>query len=501
MTRSNQRRRVAPSHPDPDVTLRHGWGDPIGPARQRELERLQQAWGDKPESKPGPFAGVQLSGADVYWLAVHALARRDGDISDAEDTLRGAQAISGTVPQYRTAMLALGPDLSELNLCHADLAEAQLENAVLSRARLSGANLSQTNLQGACLFQAQLDGARFSYTQLHGAILVAADLTRATFFLSDLCGANFGGARLHRADLMGEDLRGVVLNSADLRAADLRQASFDAATSLDDALFDQAKLDHAIFENANLTVVNWELVRTLGDELEACNRLRAPKRGEGADDTVRSYADLQGKKQRQHVRKTAEDGVEEYVAAARAYNLLATLLNSQGVAKYAFRFRYKARVMERKAAFHAVRIDARSPNLSSLLFVSVPRCVTWLTSWLVDLLSGYGYRFGRLVRSYVVTVFVYAAIFLLIAHWPLSGPALWASIRHPAAWIGRHAGELSEVFVLSITSFHGRGWLQTTSPGLMSHPAAGIAAATEAVIGLVIEALLVASLLRWVTRE
>lgn len=43
-----------------------------------------------------------------------------------------------------------------------------------------------------------------------------------------------------------------------------------------------------------------------------------------------------------------------WLAGARAYTLLATLLNSQRLAKYAFRFRYKARVIERKAAFHAV---------------------------------------------------------------------------------------------------------------------------------------------------
>jgi hypothetical protein len=90
---------------------------------------------------------------------------------------------------------------------------------------------------------------------------------------------------------------------------------------------------------------------------------------------------------------------------------------------------------------------------------------------LLDLLAGYGYRPGRSVLWYLITIFAFALTYFTIGHLPL----------------------FPDAFVLSLTSFHGRGFF----PGLGSadslHNALVVIAAFEAVIGLVIEISFIAT--------
>jgi hypothetical protein len=48
------------------------WGDPISEAREQKLREILAAW-DAPDAdhgeRKGPFGGVPLTGADVFWLA------------------------------------------------------------------------------------------------------------------------------------------------------------------------------------------------------------------------------------------------------------------------------------------------------------------------------------------------------------------------------------------------------------------------------------------------
>jgi len=86
----------------------------------------------------------------------------------------------------------------------------------LSEADLCGANLRWANLCRANLCGADLRRADLSWANLRGADLREADLCRADLSEADLSGTNLRGADLSEADLREADLRW-----ADLREADL----------------------------------------------------------------------------------------------------------------------------------------------------------------------------------------------------------------------------------------------------------------------------------------
>src|SRR5579859_5197816 len=72
---------------------KNAWGDPIGDERKAALKALadkQREWAAMPEAMRGDshFKDVELTGADVFWLAVLALAGPGGDVFQAEKQLR-----------------------------------------------------------------------------------------------------------------------------------------------------------------------------------------------------------------------------------------------------------------------------------------------------------------------------------------------------------------------------------------------------------------------------
>jgi len=89
----------------------------------------------------------------------------------------------------------------------------------------------------------------------------------------------------------------------------------------------------------------------------------------------------------------------------------------------------------------------------------------------LNLLAGYGYKPGRSLFCYLVVIFGFATSYYAIGHIPL----------------------LPDAFVLSLTSFHGRGFF----PGLESKTALDnplvVLAAIEAVVGLFIEISFIAT--------
>ncbi len=114
-----------------------------------------------------------------------------------------------------------GADLSERDLSHRYLVQADFREA-----RLSSTNFYMADLRGACLA---------------GADLTGADLTGA-----DLSGADLRSAILKGANLLVTDMHNVVLNGADLRGA--RNLTADQAYS---AVFDNRTL---FDENADVTL-------------------------------------------------------------------------------------------------------------------------------------------------------------------------------------------------------------------------------------------------------
>ena len=73
----------------------------------------------------------------------------------------------------------LNLDLTETDLCRANLVEAHLENASLRGAHLEGAYLFEAHLEKAKLFGAHLENAYLSEAHLEGAYLGRADLRNA----------------------------------------------------------------------------------------------------------------------------------------------------------------------------------------------------------------------------------------------------------------------------------------------------------------------------------
>jgi len=141
---------------------------------------------------------------------------------------------------------------------------------------------------------------------------------------------------------------------------------------------------------------------------------------------------------------------------------LATVLRGQGLNEDADRVFYRAQFLQRQV----LRRQRHYPAA--------------VGSWLLDLISGYGYKPVRSIATYVLVVLAFAA-----AYFALSNVALIPSLpshSSPLAWY--------EALVLSVSSFHGRGLFPT---GLSLGDPIAILAAFEAIIGLLIEITFIAT--------
>lgn len=180
-------------------------------------------------------------------------------------------------------------DLSEANLCGADLRRAHLDSTNLSEANLRGADLSRADLtradlKGAQLNEADLSGAdlrwaHLSWTNFRKANLRAADLRetdfrkahlreadlrgaylyKANFSEARLDKADLSGAHLNEADLSGADLSGADLSEVGLRKANLTEANLTGA-SLEAAQLIETNLERAILTSCHIHGVSaWKL--------------------------------------------------------------------------------------------------------------------------------------------------------------------------------------------------------------------------------------------------
>ena len=121
--------------------------------------------------------------------------------------------------RYRTCQRC---QLSDADLVHADLRDADLSGASLKRA-----NLSQVNLDGANLRNADL-----SFTTLQGASLRGADLRGTRLYGTDLRSADLSGAQLDQGALDQSHWHGAKGITAGVRShASLHNAGVEAAQS------------------------------------------------------------------------------------------------------------------------------------------------------------------------------------------------------------------------------------------------------------------------------
>jgi uncharacterized protein YjbI with pentapeptide repeats len=441
----------------PAMTDEHRWGEPITPERQAELDGYLQRWaaeetaagGPGHGERAGPFAGatarepgVPLTGADVFYLATRAIA--GGQHADAE-LLAAAQAqlrSAGLASALNLATLHLeGASLHLAHLEHAYLKEAHLEHARLFGVHLEDAVLARAHLEHATLIAARLERAELGAAYLEGANLHGAHLTgthleqvhleRANLGSTHLEGAYLHAARLDGASLHGAHLAGTRLEQTHLEGADLRAASFDKGSRLHDAMLTGASFDLVTFEITNLTVVDWGQLERLGDERTA----REPK-------------DAGGKPKDRAAR------LREFKAAVRANRVLSVALRAQGLNEDGDRFDYRARFLQRQV-LHRQGQRGRA-----------------FGSWLLDVVSGYGYRPLRSVSAYVLIIALFAGLYLLNAQF--AAPHL--------TW--------DESLVLSISSFHGRGFF---SSGIALGNNLARIAAGEAILGLLLEITFIAT--------
>jgi uncharacterized protein YjbI with pentapeptide repeats len=380
-----------------------------------------------------PFKGMKLSRADVEWLlATHENGLGPVDWSNEDQ-------------RSREGIDLRGADLRQVDLSGLPLAcmigglNMMQNQAINSNHRkkaavtLDGANLRQTHLEGAILYNASIKSAA-----LQGTFLQSAKARWAR-----LEGSRMRGAHLEGADLRSAHLEGNTLAEACLDGTDLRSAFFDAASTL--TTLGSKENTALVFEvrwgGVDLAHVDWSQVITLGDERIAKKQTKK---------------DLQ---------------LEGLHQAVRAYRKLAVELQGQGLNEEAAHFAYRAQVLQKSVRrFQILQPDMRLRQRFQAL-------VAWLFSWFLFLLAGYGYKPGRCFFSYLIVITGFALSYYLLGLSEV-GP-------HHLAW--------NEAFVVSMTAFHGRGFFAD-----QFHPGdpQALVAAFEALVGLIIEITLIATLTR-----
>src|SRR5216683_2884691 len=422
----------------------------ISPARQAELEKRRAL---VPDVEKGiyPFKGIKLDRADVEWLlATHrggpvkwsderkrereGLDVRGADLQHADLHGLPLTRLRGGLPFHKWLDVTEEQRrLAAVLMRGANLWKAQLEGADLSEAQLEGADLSEAQLEGASFIGAQLKGADLTHAQLEGADLRSAQLEGASLSEAQLRGANLWKAQLEGANLSKAQLKGVNLSEAQLKGVNLIGAQLEGAdlthAQLEGADLSGAQLKRAILRNV-----------ILGDQQRIGPRLADLQWGE-TNLAVVDWSQVAALGDEHQARQKKTPGGKKKGQAERVH-------------EEAARFAYRAQRLQ--------RIVLRRQR----------KVVAYLFSGVLDLLAGYGYRPGRSVIAYLVIIVGFMGLYLLNAHF----------VTPHLRW--------DEALVLSVSSFHGRGFFsQEISVG---DTYARLAAA-EAVVGLLIEISFIAT--------
>jgi uncharacterized protein YjbI with pentapeptide repeats len=364
-----------------------------------------------------PFKGMKLQRADVEWLlATHENGRGPVDYHDESQRDR------------------VGLDLRGADLSHAQLQNLPLARTIGDVTWRTWADLTEEQHRMAAINLRHADLKE--YADLGQADLRGCHLEKANLGTANLQDAYCEGVHLEEADLWYADLRGAFLWRVYLQGARLFEANLKGAHLEWPVLAGEhgvgPRLVDLHWEDVNLARVNWSQVRILGEEAIAWQ--------EKQDGKV----------------KDRETRRREFEEAVRANRQLVVVLQAQGLNEDAARFAYRAQVLQRK----------------TLALQGKRKLGAYLFSLLLALLTGYGYRMGRILIAYVLLVSLFASLYYGFG---LSYPP--------------HMGWL-EAYTLSITAFHGRVF---SSPFLPGSPQS-IVTACEAIIGFAFEGIFIAML-------
>jgi uncharacterized protein YjbI with pentapeptide repeats len=335
--------------------------------------------------------------------------------------------------QKEDALKRLGINLAYANLQGAKLQGLPLANTCMVGI-IGGRQDSELSSGETVIIRQQiavhLEGADLRHVDLTKAVLSGAYLNRTDLSWACLVNAKFSTAFMGGADLFRAQLMG----------ADLREVNWDSTTSVRQAKLatktkrwkDAPQIGDLRWNGANLTTISWEKVKILGDE-----RVARQRKDENGKPKKRAQRD------------------EEFDLAVRANRQLVTTLRSQGENEQGDRFASRALRLRRIV----LRRERKYPR--------------YLGSAFLNLTSGYGYRPIRSFITYLLVVGAFAFTYYLLGN----------NVNPPL-------DPLSAV-VFSITSFHGRGFI----PGenvLLNNPLTVIAAC-EAIVGLLLEIILIAT--------
>ena len=324
-----------------------------------------------------------------------------------------------------------GADFTNTDLRGANLIRGHFDKALFHRTNLDDAVLDDSTLINAILFDASLIGASFLNANLTGASLANTVAVRANLINADLRNANLQNADLREASLAYAQLDGANLTRADVRATDLRRSRTDSATVLREIILSQDTcMGDVVWNGVPLTEVRWEQAKRLGDEKWAKERKEHP------------------------------DHIVALGTAARAYRGLSVALRSQGLLREASAYRLREQRLERARS----RADKK---YGAVAF-----------SWVLDVTSGYGESLRSIGATYAIVVLAFTIAYWLATHF------LETKLS---------ALSLDEAFILSVTSFHGRGFFPSY---LTLGDWVARFGAAEALIGLFIEILLIATFTR-----
>jgi uncharacterized protein YjbI with pentapeptide repeats len=376
--------------------------------------------------------GIKLTRADVEWLlATHESGGMRGpvDVRDLKQQQRQGLDLQGADLRRQ--------DLSGLPLARMRGGVTRLDwyNVTSHQREAAAVHLEEATLREVHLEDAHLRGAHLERAYLRDAHLAGAELVLA----------HLEGAMLFQASLRGEFLSAAAPTSLVHRKAsrdlilppaDIHQAFFDGASSLSNAVLGDRQLGgvrvaDVRWDGANLGRTTWREIEVLYDEVVAGELLTSSGQA-----------------------KSAARRLEEHQTMVRAYRQLSIALREQGVNEDADRFAYRAQYLQRQV-LRRERAWLR-----------------YLGSVLLDAAAGYGYRPLRSVIAYVVIIGLFAGAYLL------NGQFATPHLR----W--------DEALVLSISSFHGRGFFTS---GINLGDTLARLAAGEAIIGLLIEITFIAT--------
>jgi uncharacterized protein YjbI with pentapeptide repeats len=347
---------------------------------------------------------------------------------------RGPVDWSDESQRERQGLDVRGADLQEVDLHNLPLArllcglsQEEKGDATVRQRKIAGAMMNEVNFR-----EAQLEGASFVWARLEEASFVRARLERASFAEAQLKEANLYQAQLKGADLFKARLEKASFVWAQLEETNLYGAELERTDLANIKLSGENSVGPHVtdvqWNSTNLAVVDWSQIKKLGDEHFAKQN-----------------------KQSNGLKKDKDTRLTEYRDAVRANRLLAVALQTQGLNDVATHFAYRAQILQRI-------VLRRQRKLGQ-----------YLLSLFLDLLAGYGYKLWRSFLAYLLVIGIFAALYY---------------------YLSAHLN-LNEAIVISMTTFHGRGFFPNQfKPG---DPEA-LVAAIEAFVGLFIEVTFIATL-------